>query len=287
MAYQKMRICIIIGIIIGTNICFCFAEEALNKPNQEVDDFSLVQYKDNGNEKWKLNGKTAEVQDDNVKIDTVSAISYGVDTAFKLRAKEGTLNQVENVVQLKDNVVATTTDGTKLTTEYLEWDAENRNFSTDAPVNIKKADLEVNGCGAVCDIENETAELKKDVSASMNSVNSDKGAGMELDSSKNHKTIIFCDGPLELSYKKNRATFYKNVRVDDAKGTIYADRMDVYFSTDSRRIKSVIAKGNVKIVNGDNVTYSDRAIYLVDQGRIILPNRPKLVIQQSSSNEVK
>ena len=47
----------------------------------------------------------------------------------------------------------------------------------------------------------------------------------------------------------------------------------------------MVARGNVRIVNGENVTYSEKAIYLVDQGRVVLPKRPKLVMQKESIEE--
>ncbi|MBU4457629.1 MAG: hypothetical protein KJ902_02690, partial [Candidatus Omnitrophica bacterium] len=76
-----------------------------------------------------------------------------------------------------------------------------------------------------------------------------------------------------------RATFQNNVEVKDVEGNIFADRIDVYFNPGSKRVKCVVARGNVRIINGENVTYSEKAIYLVDEGRVILPKRPRLVIQ--------
>ena len=73
--------------------------------------------------------------------------------------------------------------------------------------------------------------------------------------------------------------------MEDSKGNIIADRIDVYFSPETRRVKCVVARGNVKIMNGKNITYSEKAIYLVDQGRVILPNRPKLVIQKNNDTK--
>jgi lipopolysaccharide assembly outer membrane protein LptD (OstA) len=151
----------------------------------------------------------------------------------------------------------------------LDWDAGTKNVYTDADVSIKKAAFEVNGKGAVCDLENNTAELKQDITANI----APPETGML------RTTIITCDGPLELNYNKNRAIFRNNVRVEDSEGNIYADRIDVYFNPTTRRIKCVVAKGNVEIVNGENVSYSEKAIYLVDEGRVVLPNKPRLVIQ--------
>ena len=52
---------------------FCFAQDS----EQSVDGFNLVQYDDGGQKKWELNGKSAEVEDEKVKIDEISALEFG------------------------------------------------------------------------------------------------------------------------------------------------------------------------------------------------------------------
>jgi len=254
----------------------CVAEEEKKAPaQQEVKDFSFVQYQEGGGQKWKMSGRSAEVLDNRVNIEHLSALSFGEGTTLKLKANEGVFDKGENIVNLNNNVVMASTDGTKLTTDRLVWDAETKNVSTETSVNIRRPDMSITGTGAVCDVEGKTAELKQDISASLVSGES---TILSPETGKSQTTIT-CDGPLELNYKQNRAFFYSNVKVEDSKGSILADRIDVYFNPQTRRIKCVVARGNVKIINGENVTYSDKAIYLVDQGRVILPNRPKLVIQ--------
>ena len=262
--------------IAGFDTGFCEAkkEEAL----QEVKDFSFVQYKDGGGENWKLKGRSAEVVDDKINIEYLSSLSFCQGTMLKLKARQASFNKGESLVRLRDNVVAATTDGTRLTTDYLEWNTETKDASTDAAVNIKRLDMEVSGIGAVCDIEGRTAELKENINASIQS----SDAAILRSTQYARRTTILCNGPLELNYNKNRAVFNKNVKVEDSRGTILAERIDVYFNPANRHIKCVVARGNVRIINGENVTYSDRAIYLVDEGRVILPNRPKLVIQSDN-----
>lgn len=237
---------------------------------QEIRSFSLAQYEDGGEKKWELNGKSAEVEGAKVKINTVSAIAFGEDMALKLKAKEGSFNREGQMVHLEDNVVVKATDGTMLTTDSLEWDARTRNVFTEEHVNIKKTDFQLDGKGAECDLENRSAEIKSDVTAFMRSP--DPGLSV---------TTITCDGPLDINYRKSHATFHNNVKVEGGEGNIFSDRIDLYFSQDTRRIRCVVARGNVRIVNGESVTYSEKAVYLVDQGRMVLPKRPKLVIEGS------
>ncbi len=242
----------------------------------EINGFSLVQYEEGGAKKWELSGKTAELEGDKVKINEISALAFGDRSALKLKAREGNFDRESEVVRLKENVIIKSTDGTRLTSDSLDWYAETKDVWTESPVNIRKSDFEVEGVGAVCNLVDKTAELKKDVKANVNSEASSPAVSGDRNKSR---TTITCDGPLEINYNKNRAIFRNNVKVEDPQGNIFADRIDVYFDEDTRKIKSVVASGNVRLVNGENVTYSEKAIYLVEQGRIVLPKRPKLVIQ--------
>jgi len=257
----------------------CIAEDKKEQPQQEVKDFSFVQYREGGAEKWKLNGRSAEVLDNKVDIEYMSALSFGAGTMLKLKANKGIFDKGDNMVHLNDDVVVVSTDGTKLATDHMVWDADTKNVSTDGSVSIKRPDMEITGIGATCDIESKTAELKQDINARL--VSDEPGIPGPVNT-KNYTTIT-CDGPLELNYNKNRAFFHGNVKVEDSKGNIMADRIDVYFNPETRRVKCVVGRGNVRIINGENITYSEKAIYLVEQARVILPNRPKLVIQNNNN----
>ncbi len=283
---------LVLAILVGFGAgSFCFAQ-AEERTDQEMGGFSLVQYEDGGAKKWELSGRSAEVRDGKVKINEVSALTFGGDTTLKLKARQGTFDREQELVHLENNVIVKTTDGTRLSADSLDWDVRTKDVFTDVPVTIKRHGLEAKGIGAEMNLKDKTAKLKKDVTVSITSMAPSYLATSDPEpltsfgyraGNQQATTTITCDGPLELNYKKNRATFRNNVKVVDQEGTIFADRVDVCFSPDSRKIKYIAAKGNVRIVNGENVTYSDKAIYLVDQGRVILPKRPRLVIK----NEVR
>jgi LPS export ABC transporter protein LptC len=278
-------------IFVGTGHCpvpTVYAEDKKEAAQQEVRDFSFVQYKEGGLEKWKLSGKSAEVVNNQINIEDLSALSLGQATMLKLKARLGSFDKGDNIIYLRDNVTVASTVGTKLKTEYLLWDAEEKFVSTDSSVNITRPDMDITGEGAVYDIDAKSAELKQDINATFKSEEVDgRGRSMTVPymTDETAVTTITCDGPLELNYKQNRAFFHGNVRVEDSKGHILADRIDVFFNPATRRVKCVVARGNVRIVNGENVTYSEKAIYLVDEGRVILPNRPKLVIQSNDNTK--
>jgi lipopolysaccharide export system protein LptA len=108
------------------------------------------------------------------------------------------------------------------------------------------------------------------------------------------KITVTCDGPLEIDYDKNIAVFKNNVVVERADSTIYSDTMDVYFlaSNDKAaeentpgfmgsKIDRIVAKGNVRVEKGDNVSYSQEAIYSTADKKLVLTGRPKLIINQA------
>jgi lipopolysaccharide export system protein LptA len=94
---------------------------------------------------------------------------------------------------------------------------------------------------------------------------------------------------MEIDYEKNIAIFYNNVKVVKEDIQIYSDRLDVVFikntpkaeqatNTYSTQIKNIIASGNVRIIKGDNVSFSNEAIYEPQDKKIILKGSPRLII---------
>ncbi|MBU1808594.1 MAG: LPS export ABC transporter periplasmic protein LptC [Candidatus Omnitrophica bacterium] len=95
---------------------------------------------------------------------------------------------------------------------------------------------------------------------------------------KKDKTVITCDGEVQFDYEKNQAYFLKNVKVVNDDGTIDADKITVYLDPTTRRLKEIVAEGNVTIVRGDNTTFSQRASYSETDKKVTLSGRPKLIL---------
>ena len=106
------------------------------------------------------------------------------------------------------------------------------------------------------------------------------------------KITVTCDGSLTIDYEKNIATFNENVKVERPDLIIYSDIMDLYFSSKkagspdldktpnimgNNKIEKIVARGNVKIVRGENTSFSQEAIYNAGDKTIVLTGRPKLV----------
>jgi lipopolysaccharide export system protein LptA len=106
-------------------------------------------------------------------------------------------------------------------------------------------------------------------------------------SPKKTKTVVTCEGEVEFDYENNLAYFSKDVKVVSDYGNIDADRITLHFDPKTRRIRDIVAEGNVKIMKDENITYSEKAIYIEDEKKVVLTGRPKLVIYQEGGSAEK
>ena len=286
-------------ILIG--MTFVFAEEqkaqaAANltqEADQQVNDFSLSGYGDRGKKTWDLAGKSADIFNDVVKLKTVEGNLYGKDEDIKLTADRGDFNKSDGKVHLEQNVVITTSAGTKLNTESLDWDRKAQRVSTLDKVNIARDNVLVVALGAQGEPDLKKIAFEKDVKLDINPTEED----LKKENGLKEKITITCDGPLNIDYEKSVATFLNNVQVERQDSTIYSDKMEVYFISSKEKkekkdkepgfmgssIDKIVARGNVRVVRGENTSYSQEAIYTAKDKKLTLTGRPKLVIYSTES----
>lgn len=241
------------------------AERATEKPSekkpQKVFSFSFTKYTSEGQREIEIEGDSADILSNNVKLMNVMAKAYAEEVPVTVTADHGEYEKKENKIHLEKNVVATTDDGTRLVTEALDMHPSEHIVETDLPTQVKKDNINVEGTGARADTRLKKVKFQKKVTVVVQNTE-DKANG---------PTTITCDGPLVVDYEKNIAHFKDNVVAQDARGKLTADTMDVYYNRVSRRVSKIVAVGDVVIENPDgNKTYSDSVIYLADEGRIIL-----------------
>ncbi|MBU0503394.1 MAG: LPS export ABC transporter periplasmic protein LptC [Candidatus Omnitrophota bacterium] len=263
-----------------------------NDSDQQVQDFTLSGYADKGKRNWDIKGKSADISAQSIKLNNITSNFYGESDNVTLTADTGDYNRIAGKMHLEKNVVVTISSGAKMTTNSLDWDKQNKTISTEDKVKIEKENVVTTGKGVFSRPELNQASLTKDVSVDILPLpgESSKGKGFG-------KVVITCDGPLQIDYHKKTATFNKNVKVVTKDMVIHSDIMDVYFSSSDKKdlpkkleniaegsmfmgsqIDKIRAWGNVKIVRGSNVSYSDEAIYNSVDNKIILSGRPKLEI---------
>ena len=115
------------------------------------------------------------------------------------------------------------------------------------------------------------ALLALSLSASAGSAAGGNGAGTDTVASSN-STVITSER-LTFDYRNRCALFERNVKVADAAMRIYADEMLVYFD-ESNAAKTIVAVGNVKIVQPGKVATCGKAVYDVASGRLLLMRSP-------------
>ncbi len=246
-------------------------EEVVMAGEQKVMSFSLAGYEKGGKKKWEVEGKSADIIADVVTLTEVIAKAYGEEADVTLVADRGIFNRASNDVHLESNVVATSTEGTRLTTDALDWKNDEEKVHTDGFVKVTREDMETTSTGAEAHPNLKEVEFKKDVKVTTGKP----------------QTTITCDGPMEVDYGKNFAILNNKVKVEDERGQLYCDKATVYYDSKTRQVTKVVANGNVKIVRGGNWTFSDEAVYLAAEEKVILTGSPKVMIYPEEAKEVK
>jgi len=256
--------------------------------DQQIGDFSLSGYGEKGVKSWDLAGKSADIFNDVVKLKEVVGNHYADKDNMNLTADKGDFNKTSGIVHLEDNVVITTSSGAKLTTDSLDWDRKQQMVSTLDKINLQRSDMNLSGEGARGQTALKQMAVEKNVRLDIEPLDKLKG--------KKEKIVIICDGPLEVDYEKNIAIFNNNVKVEKPDLIIYSDKMLVYFTPKqegakkgeesavmSSSINKIIALGNVRIVRGENTSYSQEAIYTAVDKRIVLTGKPQIEIYQTEN----
>jgi len=262
-------------------------EQPAMESDQQISEFSLSGFGEKGKKSWDLAGKTADIFSDVIKLKDITGNLYGEKENIKLTADRGDFNKSQGKVHLEQNVVVTTSSGAKLVTDSLDWDRKNQVVTTADKVNIQRQDMETTAVGAEGHPNLNQMRLKRDVMVRLNN----SSAVKDEPKSKEEKTVITCDGPLNIDYEKNIATFLNNVKVDRGDMQIYSDKMDVYFNRGKEvkaieaqdnlmgnKLDKIVASGNVRIIRGDNNSFSDEATYTAADKKITLSGKPRLVI---------
>lgn len=265
---------------------------------QQINEFSLAGYGEKGKKTWDLSANSADIFDNIVKLKEITGNLYGEDEDIALTARKGDFDKVNSRVHLEEKVVITSSGGARLTTDSLDWDRKEHIVSTDELVSIEKGNMVTSGRGARGNTDLRRVDLKEDVKVEITQEDTDakaKKAGGE-------KITITCDGTLQIDYEKNVAVFNKNVKVVRQDLEIDSDTMEVYFIPSSKdgkggssvpqekavgdmtaaamgsSIDRIVARGNVRIVRGENVSYSDEAMYKSLDKKITLLGKPRLII---------
>lgn len=169
-------------------------------------------------------------------------------------------------VYLDKNVTLRLKNDTIVRTDHMQWNQSTGLLNTKAPVFVDHQNTRVKGIGAYGLLNEGFIQLNREIQMVINET-----------------TLLTCDGPMKVYYKDNKMTYYRNVKVVDAKGTLWAKRMDVFFDPEQKRIDKIIAVGDVVMQRGSDKTRSQRAIYTVATGSVRLEGSPEVTIHKDGA----
>ena len=244
--------------------------------SQQMEGFNLSGYADGGQKSWDLKGATADIQGQEINITDVDANSYGEED-MNVTAKKGRIDKQNGDMKLQEDVVVTTESGTKMMTDTLNWQKEKDLITTDDKVTILRENMTAVGQGAIAQPGLNKAQLNEKVAVEYKPEADD-------DTMMGGITIT-CDGPMEVDYQGQTAVFHDNVIALQGDRKLMADRMDLFFDSEKKQIKQMVCTGNVLIVQGENTSFSDKAVYEADSKKIKLYGRPKLLLHMNDKDK--
>ncbi len=169
-------------------------------------------------------------------------------------------------IYLDQNVTLKLRDATTIKTDHVQWSQDGGTLKTDSLVTVDHENAKVTGMGALGKPNESFIQLNR-----------------KIEMTVNQTTKVNCKGPLKIFYKENKMVFYRDVKITDEKGTVTAHRMDVFFDSEQKKIKQIVAVGDVVIQRGTDTTHSQRAIYTVATGSIRLEGNPEITLHKEST----
>ena len=260
---------------LATLFCFvlvsCSSLAFSQEPEQKFQGFNLQGYDKNGETAWNVNGDTANIIGQEIILSNVDANSFG-EQKMNLTAKTGVVNQTSGEIHLEKDVVITSEDGKQLTTDTLNWNRNEDLVTTEDDVRITDKRMMATGTGMRARPGLKNARLNEDVTVMIDTEPKLK------EESKTETVTITSDGPMEIDQVSSLATFEDNVVAVQEDRTLKADRMEIYFDTKMNQIDRMVCIGNVSIVQGENQSYAQRAVYTAKEQKLTLTGRPKLIL---------
>jgi len=228
---------------------------------QEVSAFSIDGRSSEGANRWNLTGESAEIKEDEIHLYNLTANVYGEKATGVITSDKGIYRKSDGEVELLGNVEVVSDDGTTLETDRAIWSQLKKEVETNDLVRITRQGMTAVGTGGSADSDKKIAILKKDVTVTMEPA-----------------TVVDCDGILEVDYGKNTAVFFDNVRIKDKEGLLFADKLTIFFDSETEEVVRGVAEGNVKIKKGKSYTMSEKAIFTESTKHAELLGRPRIII---------
>lgn len=89
--------------------------------------------------------------------------------------------------------------------------------------------------------------------------------------------IVITSDTLTADNKNSTAVFEGSVVAKTSDVAIRSDKMTVYYDESENKVKKIHAVGNVRVNNKDRAMFSEEAMYIDDEEKIIFTGNPKAV----------
>ena len=116
---------------------------------------------ESGGVRWRLKAEQALVFDDEGRtaLKRISVTVFEPDRTWTIVGDEGDLFQKTNNVEIRNNVVLTSSDGLRLETSVLRWQGADKRLWTDAPVRMSRDGAVVDGSALDVRMGDETTTM--------------------------------------------------------------------------------------------------------------------------------
>ena len=172
----------------------------------------------------------------------------------------------QQTIFMDKNVSFRLQNNTIVRTDHVQWIQSEGILLTKAGVTVDHQNAKVSGTGAYGRPNDSFIQLNQNIE-------------MKIEPA----TTVTCRGPLKIYYGENKMMFYRSVRVNDEHGILLADRMEVTFDEQNKKVKEILAVGKVVIERGSDTTRSERAIYTPSNGSIRLEGSPEVSLHQKGA----
>lgn len=211
---------------------------------QEVYSFKVEGFNKDKKMQWNLEGESAHVVKDKINIHNLRAIYYGDDAVFTVLADKAVYDKKTQNVELRSNIIARSSDGGELITDYAVWNPTNEEIKTDAHVVVKRENIICKGTGLITRPKMKWAEFAEEIEVNFN-----------------EGRVITCNGPFTINHEEHIAIFNNNVKVRDEKSDMFTDKLTVFLNPDTNEVESIVTEGNVEVVHRGNIEDLDKITF--------------------------
>jgi LPS export ABC transporter protein LptC len=169
---------VFLSVVVGVLVHRARVPRALpTEPTATNADYRLkqvrLQEQSRDGSRWQLDAEHSETFENQNKT-TMTKVTIKVDQSSKngqagrswtVTGDEGDFDQETKDVELRGNVVLVSSDGLRLETERLRWQADEQRAWTDAPVVIYRSGAVVHGTGFESRVAEEVSSIKGRVRA--------------------------------------------------------------------------------------------------------------------------